>query len=172
MLLIFFSRTIYPSTSIFLAPDLPLRLHTMARMVTTTVVVLRQITSPPILDSPSNLIYHPTYTLDPHARPRRQATLTHLCTRRMMSIQSTAGRTKSHRQRLIRLGLLFRPRSPYSTLIYPTCPNPQRPPKVCIHLTQTPVDPTALALASPDTIALVLTYCRPCPTQATNLVNW
>lgn len=141
-------------------------------MVTTTVEVQRKTTSPLILDSPSNLIYHPFYVLDPRYRPRRQASLIHLCIRRMTPIQSTAGENKSRRQLLIRLGRLFRPKSPRSPLRYPTCPSPPCPPKIHIHLTQTPADQTALALPSTDTIAQVLMCYRLYLNKATSLANW
>ena len=170
-LLIIFSRTVYPSTSTFLAPDLLPSLHTMARMAITTAEVQQRITFP-LIDSPSNLIYHPLYVPDPHDRARRQAFPTRPCTRKMTPIQSMAGESKRNRQRPIRLGPRFRPRSPYSPLRYPTCPSPPSPLKICTHLTQTPVDLTALAIPSTETIAQVPTCYRLYLTKLTHLASW
>ena len=155
-----------------LAPDLPPRLHTTARMAITTAEVRERITFPLIPDPLSILVYHPLYVLDPHDRPRHRTSPTHPCTRKMTQIQSMAGENKPNRQRLIRLGPRFRPRSPYSPLRYPTCPSPPSPPKICTRPTRTPVDLTALALPSTETIAQAPTCYRLYPTKPTNLASW
>ena len=161
-------KIVYPLTSIFLAPDLPPRLHTTARMAITTAVHQRT-TFPLSQDSPSNLTYHPLDVLAPRDRPRRRTFPTYPCTRKMTPIQPMGGKNKRNRQRLIRLGLHFRQRSLCSPL---ACPSPPSPPKTCTHLTQNPVDLTALALPSTETIAQVPTYYRLYLTKPTNLVSW
>lgn len=161
-------RTVYPLTSIFLAPDLPPRLHTTARMAITTEVHQRT-TFPLSQDSPSNLMYHPLDVLGPRDRPRRRTFPTYPCTPKMTPIQPMGGKNKRNRQRLVRLGLQFRQRSPYNPLI---CLSPPSPPKTCIHLTQTPVDLTALALPSTETIAQVPTCYRLYLTKPTNQASW
>ena len=168
-LLILFSRTIYPSTSLFLAPGLPPRLLTMARMGIIMAQVQQKITS--ILDSPSNPIYRPLYVLGPRDRLRRQASPSRLCTRKTATlIPSTAGENSRRRQGLIRVDRPFHPRLPHKPLRYPTCLSLPCPPTTCIHLTQSPVDPTA-PIPSTETIVQVLTCCRLFLTKPTSPVN-
>lgn len=172
ILLIPSPRAVYPSTSIFLAPDLPSRPPTTAQMAITMAEAQQKSTFPPTLDSPTNLIYHTLYVPDPHDRARRQASLTRPCTRKMKLIKFTAGGNKPRSQRLPRLGPHSRPRSPRSLLRYPICPSLPCLPKTHISLIQTPADPTVLELPSTDTIVQVLTCCPLYLTKPTNLASW